>query len=267
MSETKTAPRASGYAANPDYDVHFEPCPKRVRVFLGGEAIADSTGVMRMHETAHLPVYYFPRPDVRLDLLSPSEHSTFCPYKGEASYWTIGAGAQRAENTVWSYQQPFPETAEIRDYMAFYWNRIDSWMEEDEEVFVHARDPYVRLDVLRSRRPVEVRHYGRALARSENALFLFETGLPTRYYLPADDVDMTRLEATATRSRCPYKGEAIHWSLVDGESREEDLVWSYPDPLPECASIKHRLCFPQERVEAILVDDAPIVRPTTKRSK
>ncbi len=259
--------RQSGYADNPDYDVHFEPCPKRIRAFLGGEAVADSTRAMRLHETRHLPVYYFPREDVRLDLLSRAEHSTYCPYKGEASYWTVEAGETQAENAVWSYETPYPETAEIRDYMAFYWNRMEHWMEEDEEVCVHARDPYVRIDVVKSFRPVEVRHFGRAVARSDAALFLFETGLPTRYYLPADDVDMAALAATATRTMCPYKGEANYWSLVDGAEREEDAVWSYASPLPECAAIAGHLCFYQERVEAILVGGKAVERPETKWSR
>ena len=267
MNDTASPPRKSGYADNPGYDVHLEACPKRIRVYLGGEAVADSTRVMRMHETRHLPVYYFPRDDVRLDLLSATNHTSFCPYKGEASYWTVDAGGKQAENAVWSYEAPFPETPEIRDYMAFYWNRMERWMEEDEEVFVHARDPYVRLDVVRSRRPVEVHHFGRTVARSENALFLFETGLPTRYYLPLADVDAAILKAVPTTSLCPYKGEARYWDLVDGDRREADAVWSYSDPLPECAAIADHLCFYQERMEAILVDGLPVERPVTKWSK
>ena len=83
---------APGFAENPDYRIAFEPSPRRVRVKFNGETIADSTDAHLLFETRHLPVYYFPRADVRMDLLAPTEHHTFCPYKGTASYWTIPVG-------------------------------------------------------------------------------------------------------------------------------------------------------------------------------
>jgi uncharacterized protein (DUF427 family) len=259
-------PRQSGYAKHPGYDVHFEPCPKRVRCIFAGETIADSTRVMRMHETKHLPVYYFPAGDVDMERLQPTAHQTFCPFKGEASYWSVQAGDRVAENAVWSYRTPFDEAAEIKDYLAFYWDRMDSWWEEDEEVFVHARDPRVRIDVLASTRPVEVVLGGRTVARSTEARFLFETGLPTRYYLPSGDVEMDLLTATETRTACPYKGQAAYWSAtIDGEVFE-DIAWSYPEPIAEAARIKDLVCFFNERVDAVLIDGKAEAKPVTKWS-
>lgn len=266
MSTAAKPERRNGYLSRHDYDVHFEPCPKRLRVVFAGETIADSTQAMRLHETAHLPVYYFPQGDVRMDLLSPTEHETFCPYKGAASYWTVRAGGRAAENAVWGYLAPFEEVAEIKDYLAFYWNRMDAWFEEDEEVFVHPRDPYVRIDILESRREVEVVLGGRSVAKSRRARFLFETGLPTRYYLPADDVETALLTPSETVTACPYKGKARYWSARIGDRVFEDAVWSYPEPVAESTGIEDLLCFFNERVDAILVDGEEQPRPRTKWS-
>ena len=140
--------RESGFKTNPDYKVTFEPSPRRVRVKFDGETIADSTNAHLLFETRHLPVYYFPRSDVRFDLMTETDHHTFCPYKGTASYWTIAVGDKVAENAVWGYPDPFDEVVAIKDSVAFYWDRVDAWYEEDEEIFVHPRDPYKRVDVL-----------------------------------------------------------------------------------------------------------------------
>ncbi len=123
-------PRRSGYADRPDYDVHFEPFSGRVRVVFADLTIANSTRVMRMHETKHQPVFYFLRADVAIARLRPTTHQSFCPFKGEASYWSVEVDDREAENAVWSYETPFPEVAEIRDYLAFYDDRVDAVLVE-----------------------------------------------------------------------------------------------------------------------------------------
>ncbi len=262
----RPAQRPSLYDKHPDYDVHFEPCQKRIRVMFNGEVVADSTHAQYLRESKHLPVYYFPIADVRQDLLVATDHSTHCPFKGDAAYWTVKVGEREAENAVWSYPTPYDEVAEIKDYVSFYWDRMDHWYEEDEEVFVHPRDPNVRLDILDSSRPVRVTVSGRVVAESSASRMLFETGLPTRYYLPAGVVTMDLLQPSEKRTHCPYKGEAHYWHLnVDGEVFE-DLVWSYPEPVAEAARIKDYLCFFNERVEAIEVDGEEMERPVTKWS-
>jgi uncharacterized protein (DUF427 family) len=129
--------RESSFKTNPDYRITFEPSPRRVRVKFNGETIADSTNARLLFETRHLPVYYLPRSDVRTDLFAPTEHHTFCPYKGTASYWTIRVGDKASENAVWGYPEPYDEVDAIKDFVAFYWDRVDHWYEEDEEIFVH----------------------------------------------------------------------------------------------------------------------------------
>lgn len=261
-----TGKSGPGYAKHPGYRIDFEPCAKRVRVVFNGETVADSTAVRLLHETAHIPVYYFPREDVRLDLLTRTDHGSYCPFKGDASYWTLSVGDRQAENAVWSYEAPYVEVAGIKDTMAFYWNRMDQWFEEDEEVFVHARDPYVRLDVLPSSRPVKIVAGGEVVAESSRAKFLFETGLPTRYYVPREDVRQDLLVASDSHTACPYKGTASYQSLQIGDRRLEDIVWFYPDPVREVAPIKDHLCFYNEKVDAVFVDGVEQAKPKTKWS-
>ena len=149
------------------HTLYFEDSPRRVRVKFGGETIADSKRAKLLHETGHLPVYYFPEEDVRMDLLEESDHTTYCPFKGDASYWSVRVGDEVAENAVWSYPEPIDSAPPLAGYLAFYWNKMDHWFEEDEEVFVHPRDPYHRVDVLDSSRYVRVSVNGEVIAETE----------------------------------------------------------------------------------------------------
>jgi uncharacterized protein (DUF427 family) len=258
---------APGFKSNPDYRIRLEPSPRRVRVQFNGEWIADSLAAHLLFETRHVPVYYFPRTDVRLDLLRATEHSTYCPYKGTASYWSIAVGEGVSENAVWGYKEPFAEVAAIKDFVAFYWNRVDHWFEEDEEVFVHARDPYKRVDVVNSSRPVRVIVGGETVAETKRGRFLYETGLPTRYYIPPDDVRMDLLVPSDKVTACPYKGTARYYSVKIGDRMFPDTVWCYPEPIVECPKIKDHLCFFNEHVDEILLDGVVVPRPLTPWSK
>jgi uncharacterized protein (DUF427 family) len=247
----------------PGRPIHIEPTEKRVRVRFGPEFVADSTRVLLLLEEGHLPVYYFPLEDVRTDLMTPTDRHTTCPYKGEASYWTVRVGDRVAENAVWAYPNPISERADLAGYVAFYWKEMDAWFEEDDEVFVHPRSPYHRVDVLNSSRHVQVIVGGEIVADSHRPRLLFETGLPTRYYLPKLDVRMDLLEATDTVTRCPYKGKAQYWSVRIGDQVFRDRVWSYSPSLPECPKIDDLVCFFNERVDAIVVDGEELPVPKT----
>jgi uncharacterized protein (DUF427 family) len=121
---------APGFAARPAYHIGVTPETGRVQVSFGGVRVADSSHALRLEEEGHAPVHYIPEQDVRRDLLRPTQHHTRCPYKGEASYWTIevpeAGGVRRAENAVWSYQEPYDEMQQIRGYYAFYGSRVDA---------------------------------------------------------------------------------------------------------------------------------------------
>ena len=269
MAETVAAPAheptdAPGFDQHPNYRLEFLACPKRIRATFNGETIVDSTNAVILRESHHVPVYYFPHGDVRLDLMRPTDHSTYCPFKGTASYHSLDVGDRLAENVMWSYPDPYVEAMGLDGHGGFYWNKLDAWFEEDEEVFVHARDPKVRIDILASARPVRIVLAGQTVAQSSHAKFLFETGMPTRYYLPRADVTMDLLAPTERRTSCPYKGDASYFSARIGSQVFEDVVWTYPDPVRESAPIKDYLCFYNDRVDAIEVDGTPIAKPAGK---
>ena len=110
----------------PDHPITIAPNGKRVRVMFAGRVIADTTHALTLKEASYKPVFYIPRTDADISLLKPSDHHTHCPYKGDASYFTIEASGRNAENAVWSYEQPFPAMVQIKGYLAFYPNRVDA---------------------------------------------------------------------------------------------------------------------------------------------
>ena len=246
--------------------LYWEPTPRRVRGILADEVVVDSHRVMLLHETGHMPVWYFPREDVRAELLEPSDRHTRCPWKGEASYWSVRVGDRVAADAVWAYPEPLPEAPPLGDYMAFDWGAMDRWLEEDEEVHIHVRDPYHRVDVLPSSRHVRISLDGELLAESARPLVLFETGLPPRWYLQLSEVRTDRLEPCPDlRTGCPYKGEAEYRSVRVDDREELALAWTYEKPKREVEPIAGRLCFFNERVD-VEIDGELQERPRTQWS-
>ena len=242
----------------------FEASPRWVRAMFGGETIADSTRVMVLRRANRLPVYCFPREDVRTDLLAKTPHRSEFPPQGTATYWSIKVGDRIADNAAWGFLNPTDAWQTLKDYLIFEWGKMDAWYEEEEEVFVHLRDPYHRVDILKSSRHVRVVVGEQTVAETRRPLLLFETGFPTRYYVPREDVHMDFLEPTDLKTRCPYKGIASsYWSIKVGDERLENSVWSYEDPLPEAYKIKDYLCFYSERVDATYVNDELVPKPNT----
>jgi uncharacterized protein (DUF427 family) len=221
---------------------------------------------MLLREPGHVPLYCFPREDVRMDLLVPAAPATREPDGDEAVHWSVVAGDRTAENAAWSYPSPPPGGASLAGYVAFEWSKMDAWFEEDDEVYVHARDPYKRVDVLHSSRHVSVVVAGEVVADTGRPRLLFETGLPTRYYIPKPDVRMDLLVPSAAETRCPYKGVASYYSVRVGGRLVEDIAWYYRHPIPECARIENLVCFFNERVDALYVDGELQPRPRTRWS-
>lgn len=231
--------------------VRVEPSPKRVRALFAGEVIVDSTRPWLVWEKPFYPAYYFPADDVRTHLLQPTGRVEHSPSRGDAQLLDLVVG----DRTVPDAARRFPESpiAELRDFVRFDWDAIDHWLEEDEEVFVHPRDPYKRIDVLRSTRHVVVKVDGVVVADSHAPVLLFETSLPTRYYLPLSDVNLELLERSDHTTACPYKGTAGYYSVRVGDALHENLVWTYPTAHPEVHKVAGLLAFYHERAE-ILVD-------------
>jgi uncharacterized protein (DUF427 family) len=243
--------------------IRLEPSPKRVRVQLGGMTVADSGRAVLVWEKPYYPTYYFPIDDVRTDLLVPDSGVSHSPSRGDGTRYTVTAGGRTAPGAAVRYaQSPIPE---LRDLVRFDWDAMDHWFEEDEEVYIHPRDPYTRVDILASSRRVQVEVDGVIVADSTSPRLLFETGLPTRYYLPKTDVRMDLLRHTDTSTGCPYKGTAEYWSIdVNGRSHP-DLAWSYKAPFAESQKIAGLIAFYNEKV-ALIVDGVRLDRPQTKFS-
>lgn len=264
MTKTPAQPlhavRINGaWSTSVDYQISLEPVGRRVRGYLGGVPVVDSLDTRVLLEQGHLPVYYFPQGDVAEECLRRTDHSTHCPHKGDASYWTVSAGSKTATNAAWGYLEPFPHLAPLAGLVAFYWDAMDEWWEEDEQVFVHARDPRKSIAVVDCFRQVEVILDGTVIASTRRARMLHETDLPVRYYIPPEDVRTDLLAPSQTRTRCPYKGEAVYWDARLAERTVEDVVWSYPRPIVECPRIASMMCCFNEVVDAILVDG--VVQP------
>ena len=253
LSRRAEAGQANATFDGPAHLLWFHEVPKRVRATFGGEVVVDTEGAHLLHETRMLPVYYLPRDDVRFDLLEPTDHSTHCPFKGDARYWNVRVGDHVAENAVWGYDEPIEGAPDLAPYVAFYFDRMDRWYEEDVEIIGHARDPFHRIDVRAASRHVTVRVDGEVVAEADDPVLLFETSLPTRYYLRAESWRSELLEPSERTTICPYKGVAEYRSLRSPAGGEvlEGLVWSYPDPFEEALGVTGRLCIDQDhdRVE------------------
>ncbi|MEJ7706829.1 MAG: DUF427 domain-containing protein [Nocardioidaceae bacterium] len=233
----------------PEHVLYLETSPRRVRVILGGETVADSTDVRLLHPPGRTPTYLFPRSDVRTDLFESSQRRRSDPAMGDGTYWTVRVGERCGHDAAYSFERPPESASEIAGLVAFDWDLMDGVFEEDEEVFVHPRDPYTRIDVLRSSRHVRIRVGDLVVAESTRTRMLLESGLPVRYYLPREDVRADLLEPSYTTTRCPYKGIAHYWSLNHGEHFEKDLAWSYPEPMHDAEAVNGLLCFVEDLVD------------------
>lgn len=242
--------------------VRIEPGAKRVRGYIGGELVFDTTSPALVWEVPYYPAYYIPVGDVLAELV-PNGTTQRSPSRGTAECLDVRIGDVVAPDIAWRF--PDSPIEELRPLIRFEWSGVDEWLEEDEPVYTHPRDPYTRVDALRSSRHVQVVIGGVKVADSSRPTVLYETGLPPRYYLPLSDIRMDLLRPTGTRTYCPYKGEATYWSLeIDGE-RHEDLLWTYRAPLPESQKIAGLARFYNEKVD-LYVDGELQDRPKTKFS-
>ncbi|MEN3358358.1 MAG: hypothetical protein V7637_2340 [Mycobacteriales bacterium] len=243
--------------ATTEREIRIETSPKRVRAYLGGAAAADSTSTALVWEFPGYPTYYFPAADVGAELV-PTGRTEETKGIGEAELYDVVSGGKTAPGAA--RRHPTAADERLHDLVKIDWKAMDDWLEEDELVYVHARNPYSRIDILNSSRHVQVVVDGVTVADSHQPRILFETGLPARYYLPLTDIRMDLLERSDTSTACPYKGTAGYWSVRAGGRSHKDLVWIYRTPLPESQKIAGLACFYNERVE-LYVDGVKQDRP------
>ena len=222
----------------------LEPTSRWIRVRAGDVWVADSRRATLLVEygPGRLPTYILPPEDVRTDLLTPDGDLRL---NGQV----LEGVAEQLENG-WT----------------FTWDGRVTWFEEAAEVVVHPRDPKHRVDAIASERHVVVEVGGEVVAESRRPTALFETSLPTRWYLPPEDVRQDLLEPSSKVTSCPYKGTARYWSVRVGDTLHDDIAWSYPEPVVECPRIAGLVCFFNERVD-LTIDGVRQDRPSTPWSR
>ena len=229
--------------------LRIEPAHRRIRAFVDGALVLDTVDPLYVWEGPHYPQWYVPTGDVADGVLRPSAAGTTrrSPSRGTATVFDLVVGDRTIPDAAWTHVDSPIEA--LRDRVRFEWSALDAWFEEDEEVFVHPRDPATRVQILPSSRHVVVRVDDVVVADTTRPTFLHETHLPRRTYIPRVDVRMDLLRPTDSSTACPYKGVARYWSLVTPAGEHPDIAWSYPTPLRESAPIAGLVAFYDDRVE------------------
>ena len=244
--------------------VKVERGNKRVRVYLGGELVADTISPLLVWEVSYYPTYYFPATGVRAELLDEGAAAVHSLSRGDAAALTAAAGASRGPGAAVRYEDS--PIQELRGAVRLQWDAMEAWFRRSRRRrrSTRTRGTHHPCRHTPSSRRMRVCVDGLEIADSSSPRLLFETGLPVRYYLPRTHVRMDLLELSPTVTHCPYKGRAQTWSLRVGATLHEDLAWSYPSPLPESQKIAGLIAF--YNALDIEVDGELPARPYTKFS-
>lgn len=228
----------------PAHSLLLEPFTRRVRAEVDGVTVLDTTRGALLYETGLPPQLYVPEEDFRGDLLEPSDTTTHCPFKGDATYRSLRVGDRVIDDAVWAYRDPKPETSWLAGRAVLAPSAADRWLDEDDEVVGHLPDPYHRVDLRHTSRRITVTTTdGAPVADAADGVLLGETGLVDRFYVSRDAVAAT-LERTGTRTVCPYKGVASWYSVRLDDGRVlTDAAWSYEEPTDESRAIAGLLSF------------------------
>lgn len=235
-----------------------EPVPRRIRGYAGTDLVFDTLGARYVWEIPSYPHYYVPLGDVNTQFLVDEQHPQRAQF-GAFRLHSLHAGGRLHAAAARVFDDG---DGLVPGYVRFEWDSVD-WFEEDERIYGHPRNPYTRHDALRSHRHVRVELDGVVLADTHSPILLFETGLPTRYYIDPTDVSMQHLRAGDTQTLCPYKGvTSAYWSVRLGDADHPDLAWMYQYPLPAVSRIAGLVAFYNEKVD-IEVDGVRLPRPVT----
>jgi uncharacterized protein (DUF427 family) len=256
--------------------LRYEPTAKRIRVFLGGEPVADTCEARLVWEPRRVvPTYAVPLASLTGQLVPAGAESgadedvgvrlpaissrpildptvPFDAHSCAGTAFDVIAGDDTGAAAAFR-----PDDPDLADYVILEFNAFE-WREEDEPIVSHPHDPFSRIDVLRSSRHIRIESDGRLLAESSRPMLLFETLLPVRFYLPREDV-VVRLDHTDTVTYCAYKGRASYYSVPDGP---KDVAWTYHEPLHDAEPVRDRICFFDERLD-VIVDGERRDRPVT----
>jgi uncharacterized protein (DUF427 family) len=259
----------SGHYFSAHDALRYQPISNRIRAMVGEQTVVDSTRAVLIWEPRRIvPSYAVPVEDIRAALVpdstpaAPDENrplldprTPFAVHTSPGDSRTIQTSARELPAAAFG-----PTDPDLAGLVVLDWAAFDRWLDEDEELVAHPRDPFKRIDTRRSSRHVVIEVDGETVAESEHPVLLVETFLPTRYYLPAQDVKLDLLSPSDLRTACAYKGVAEYWAGRDPGSRE--LAWTYRHPLHDAVPVRDMIAFFNERVD-ITVDGQRQERPTT----
>jgi uncharacterized protein (DUF427 family) len=241
---------------------YVAPVPRRIRGMKGDDTLVDTTRALYVWEWPHYPQYYLPKADVKMEAFV--EGDVINTPQGHARHLALKLSEERRPAARLITESAL---AGVSDTVRVEWNVLDRWFEEDEEVFVHPRSPYKRVDALRSNRSVRVELNGSVLAEAESCVMLFETGLPTRYYIDPTNVRFVFLTPSLTRTQCPYKGKTGgYWCAQTNGTETPDIAWSYSFTTPAMTPIAGLVAFLNEKVD-VFIDGRLESRPVTHFSR
>lgn len=239
---------------------HVEPVARRIRAERDGATVVDTTAALYLWTWPFYPRFQLPLADIDPAALTIADEVKELPH-GTGRAVTLTTAPTPAPPHGHLYVAA--EHSALVDTVYLEWDALDAWYEEDEPVFVHPRSPYVRVDALRSTRHVRIERDGVLLAESHAPVLVFETGLPTRYYLDRSAVDFSHLQPSDTVTACPYKGRTTgYWSVEINGHLHPDLAWSYDFPTRQLLPIAGLVAFLDERVD-VTIDGVAVPRPRT----
>lgn len=261
MNREKAASQYPPLIAEPEW----VPIAKKIRCSFNNNLIAESDRAMLKRQFPM--VYFFPLEDVKTDLFKESKMKSKTDDWGTSVSKHITVNGETAEDAAWIYDNPNKAAPEnIADFVALKWELMDRWFEEDEEVQIHPRDPYHRIDVCHSSRHIRVEINGKKVAETHCPVLLFETGLPIRFYIRKTDIIMKLLKPTEHQTGCPYKGLASYYSVVAEGNEMKNVAWTYPYPNEEAHKIKNMVAFYTEKLDDVFVDGKLLAKAKTKWS-
>jgi uncharacterized protein (DUF427 family) len=265
-------------------ELRHEPTAKRIRAELDGQTVADSSRALLVWEPRRVvPSWALPEADIAAAISAAdpaaerdapagyampevSQRPVLDPSIPFAVHTASGHPVDLSvDGQVLAGAGFRPDDPDLDGYVVLDFSAFECWWEEDVRALGHPRDPFHRIDVLPSSRSVRIELDGELLAESTRPMLLFETLLPTRFYLPVEDVRV-ELTPTSARSTCAYKGHASYYAASVAGQPVADLAWSYADPLPEAAAVKGLIAFFNERVDVIL-DGEKLPQPLTPWSR
>lgn len=264
MTHDHASALARGYPQNAVEPGHVAPAPRRVRGYVSDQLVFDTVTARYVWEIPPYPQYYIPIQDVAPGVLG-DENEQKQTRHGVARRHGLRIGAEHRPGSALVFDADADDG--VAGTVRFDWAAIDAWFEEDEQIFVHPRNPYARVDAVRSSRPVRIELDGIVLTQAAGSVIVFETGLPPRFYVDRTAVNWAALRRTGTQTACPYKGvTSDYWSVVIGEEVHADLAWSYNFPTAALLPIAGLVAFFDENVDTYL-DGELRERPVTPFSR